>query len=285
VLIHKVVESNGDSSYLLDMTPSTSSWSDPALVAGQSFTDPLTGLVITPLTVGTSGAQVSVTFPPASCVRASPTMTATPTGTVWTTAGATTTYSVGVTNKDSCGCAATTFDVGATVPTGWSANNARTASIVPGGSTSTSVQVTAGAGAPAAFYTVAVNTANSAAPALAASVNSTVAIANVASFSVTTAATPSAYKLPVKGNGTTYATITTTVSNGGTAVAGTAVSVRITDPAGAATTLAATTGSTGVATVSYAMKARTTKKGTFVVSTTAAMGSATATATTSFTVN
>src|SRR4029453_8801582 len=96
VLIHKVTDGNADSSYLLDLTPATASWSDPALAAGQSFNDPKTGVTITPLSVGTSGAQVSVTFPASSCVRASPTMTMTPTGTVWTSAGSTTTYAATV---------------------------------------------------------------------------------------------------------------------------------------------------------------------------------------------
>ena len=283
VLVHKVTEGNSDSSYLLDLTPATTSWSDAALMAGQSFTDPLTGLSIMPLSVGTSGAQVNVTFPASSCMRANPAVTLTPTGTVWTSAGATTTYSVAVTNNDSCGCAATTFDVGATVPAGWSASSARTASVAPGGKTATSVLVTSASAAAAAFYPVAVVSANTIAPTFSALANGTIAIA--AALSVTTASDKATYTLPTKGNGTTYATISTTVRSSGAAVSGATVSVRITDPAGASTTLAATTGSTGVATVTYGMKTRGAKKGTYNVSSTAAMGTMSNTATTTFVVN
>src|SRR5262249_26387006 len=88
VLIHKITEGSVDSSYLLDMTTATSAFSDAALTVGQSFTDPATGLVIAPTSVTANGAQVSVTFPGASCTRAAPAMTFTPTATQWTTAGA-----------------------------------------------------------------------------------------------------------------------------------------------------------------------------------------------------
>ena len=110
VLIHKVTEGNADSSFLLDMTPATTSWSDPALVAGQTFTDPLTGVVITPLSVDSSSSTVAVTFPPAACTRVAPTVTLTPSGTVYTAAGASVSYALSVINNDSCGCGASTFD-------------------------------------------------------------------------------------------------------------------------------------------------------------------------------
>jgi hypothetical protein len=42
-------EASGKRSYLLDMTPATSSWSDPALVVDESFYDPNSGVTIAPL--------------------------------------------------------------------------------------------------------------------------------------------------------------------------------------------------------------------------------------------
>jgi hypothetical protein len=63
------------------------------------------------------------------------------------------------------------------------------------------------------------------------------------------------------------------------------VTVRVADPANATTTLTATTDSAGKATVSYALRSRSAKKGAYNVSTTATMGTMTSTATTSFTVN
>jgi len=63
VLIHMGSESSGNSALLLDMTPSTPVyylWYDAALVAGQTFTDPDTGLTITTAWVNSTGAGVTV---------------------------------------------------------------------------------------------------------------------------------------------------------------------------------------------------------------------------------
>jgi hypothetical protein len=283
VLIHKVTEGNGDSSYLLDMTAATAAWSDAALVAGQTFTDPVSGVSIVPLSVGSSGATVNVTFPPASCLRANPAVTLTPTATVWTSAGATTTYSVSVTNKDGCGCPASTFDVGATVPAGWSASGARTASVSPGGVTATSVLVTTAASAAANFYTVGVTGANSAASTYAATANGTIAVATALTVAVAT--DKASYTLTTKRNGTTSVTITTQVLSSGAAVSGAPVSFRVTAPGGGITNLAANTSSTGLATVTLGLKSRTSTKGTYGVSSTATMGSMSGTAASTFVVN
>jgi len=282
VLIHDVNVNDANSSDLLDMTPATTSWSDPALVAGQSFTDPLSGLTITTLSAGTGGATVNVTFQPSSCTRAAPAVTIAPTGTVWTSAGSSTNYSVTVTNKDSCGCAATTYDVGAAVPSGWSASSARTASVVPGSSTSSSILVTNPASTPAAFYTVGLDASNSSASTLQTAVNGTVAV--VTSLAVAASTDKSSYALPRQKNTTIYALITTTVTSSGAPVGGAAVNVNMTDPNKKVTTLTATTNASGTAAVSYAMKQRTSPTGTYSVSSKGTIGSMTGTATASFTV-
>ena len=65
VLIHIGTEGNGDSSLLLDMTPATPVyywWYDPALVVGQSFSDPDSGVTITTGSVSSTGAVVTVSF-------------------------------------------------------------------------------------------------------------------------------------------------------------------------------------------------------------------------------
>jgi len=282
VLIHKA-GTGGDTGYLLDMTPETSSWTDAALVAGRTFTDPVSGVSITPVSVTSTGAQVNVSYPPASCTRSAPAIAVTPTGTVWTSAGASVNYSVSVTNRDSCGCAATTYDVSGAVPAGWASTNARTASIAPGTTASTSVAITTAASATAAFYTIALNAANSAASTMVASGAGTVAIA--AALNVATRTDRASYTLPTRGNGTVTAQITTSVTSGGTAVSGASVTVTVTDPSGRATTMTGTTGSTGVATVTYGMRSRSAARGTYMVSSRAAMGANSGTATTSFVVN
>ena len=72
VVIHWANPSNADSSELLDMTPATSSWNDPALTAGQTYTDPDSGVSITTNSVSATGASVTVTLsgPPPADVHA-----------------------------------------------------------------------------------------------------------------------------------------------------------------------------------------------------------------------
>jgi hypothetical protein len=65
VLVSTGSESSGDSSDLLDMTPNSGllnvqDWSNPALMAGQSFQDPDTGLTITTQWVTPTQAAVTV---------------------------------------------------------------------------------------------------------------------------------------------------------------------------------------------------------------------------------
>jgi hypothetical protein len=63
VILHTGSELSGNSSYLLDMTPETSSgWYDAALVAGQSFSDPDAGVAITTEAVTSTGATVAIVF-------------------------------------------------------------------------------------------------------------------------------------------------------------------------------------------------------------------------------
>ena len=290
VVIHKVTEGNADSSFLLDMTPATASWMDAALVAGQSFTDPLTGVVIAPVSVGGSSSTVAVTFPPAACARVAPTVTLTPSGTVYTSAGGTTNYSVSVRNNDSCGCGASTFDLSASVPAGWSASTARTASTAPAGVVSGSLTITAATSAVAAFYPITVAAANTTSSSTIGSAAGTLAIAGgpppppppPATFAATTVTDKTSYALPTRGSLTVQ--ITTTVVNGGTAVSGATVSTRVTDPAGVVTTLSKTTDAKGKAKVSYAARAGLVKKGTYAVTSTATKGSSSVTSTTSFVV-
>jgi hypothetical protein len=67
-------------SYLLDMTPETSSWLDPALPVGRSFQDTDAGITVSIISVGSTGATVIVTFGN-STATPTPTPTATPTPT------------------------------------------------------------------------------------------------------------------------------------------------------------------------------------------------------------
>ena len=62
VVIRTGSESDGNSSYLLDMTPQTDDWTDPALDSGLSFTDPLSGVTVKTVSVTSMGASVTLTL-------------------------------------------------------------------------------------------------------------------------------------------------------------------------------------------------------------------------------
>src|SRR5258708_33276910 len=128
-----------------------------------------------PVSVGSSATTVSVTFPPSSCTHAAPTVTATPSGTQWTSDGATVNYSVTVTNNDGCGCPSSTFDISDAVPSGWAATSARTASLPPASSTSAGTLVTTASSAAAGVYPGPMKARNSSAPRVSAAAGRTVA--------------------------------------------------------------------------------------------------------------
>jgi hypothetical protein len=153
VIIHRVTEGDPDSSYLLDMSPATTTWHDIGLVNGSSFTDPATGLTIQPVSVGAGHASVNVSYAAPSCNN-KPMIKLAPAGTVWRVPGESGNFTATVTNTDSCGCPSTTFEVNATAPAGWSSTGAQTSALAPGASANVPVGLTVGAGASAGFYSV-----------------------------------------------------------------------------------------------------------------------------------
>jgi hypothetical protein len=281
VLLHDATPGSPDTSYLLDMTPATASWSDAALPAGVSFVDPSSGLTITPVSVGSSGSTVNVSYPPAACTRAAPKVVLTPTGTVYASAGSVATFTATVTNNDSCGCPSSAFGISAAVPAGWGASNPQTGLVAPGTSGSASLGIATASSAAAAFYTITSTASNIAAPAYASAANATVAIATA--LSVAAAPSQATYMRPARSNQTAFATLVTTVKSGSVAVSAAAVSVTIKDPKRGSTLLSATTDSTGTARVTFPIKAKSAM-GTYVVTATATLNTMTSSATTSFVV-
>jgi len=154
----------GNGVYLLDMTPATSSWTDPALDVGATFSDPDGGVTITPVWVDGTTAGVNVTIA-AICTRANPAVTMTP-AQQQGTAGTPLTYTVSVTSRDA-NCGTTTFSLQAATPTGWSAAlGATSLALADGATTSTTLTVTPPATAAAATYSL---TATATGPTLAMS--------------------------------------------------------------------------------------------------------------------
>ncbi len=163
VVVHLLRGQSPDGIYLLDMTPATASWTDPALAVNKTFEDTAAGLSITPLWADASGAGVSVTLGTSSCARAVPLVSVSPPERQGPP-GATVTYTVAVQNRDS-GCAATTFTTQASKPGGWSATFAAPSLTVPaGGTVSTTLSVTSSPNAPAGSYGIGVTASDASTP-------------------------------------------------------------------------------------------------------------------------
>jgi hypothetical protein len=206
VVIHQGSEVSSDSSFLLDMTPGTSSWNDPALTIGQSFVDPAAGVTIDVAWVNSTTAAVNVSMgssPP--CVRANPTMTVTPSESQWVPAGTAVTYTLSVTNRDNGGCTAGTFDLHATAPTGWAATFATTPlTAAPGATASATVTVTSPASLGDGFYTIGLSATNRAASTFTASSSVTYVVQNLAVVAPTITAQPANMSVVAPGTVTFY---------------------------------------------------------------------------------
>jgi len=172
---------------------------------------------------------------------------------------------------------------GTALPAGWSSTNAHSASISPGATTSTSVVVSTASGTAANYYPVTLVAANSAASTMKTSGNSTVAVTGAVAASVTT--DQATYTLPKSKNSTVNAIITTTVTSNGSPVPGSAVTVQVKDPGGKVVTLTGATATNGVASVTYALRTRTSQVGTYTATSTATVGSMTASKSITFVVN
>lgn len=173
-------------SLLLDMTASSNAtiaydiW-DGALGVGRTYNDAAAGVSFTVVSADANGAivDVSVAAPPSpACVRATPVLALTgPTSSL--AAGSTATYTLSVSNRDSSGCAATTFALARSVPTGWSgALGAASLTLSPGASTSTSLTVESPSTAGAGTYTLGAGTSSAAGAVHTDSASASFTIAN-----------------------------------------------------------------------------------------------------------
>lgn len=282
VVLHLGTASSPNSSDLLDMTPSTSSWMDVALDAGLTFTDPVSGTSITTSAVSSSGATVSVNLGGggSTCTQAKPAISLSPSQSAWVTAGTTVPFTVSVKNNDSSGCSSSTFNVAGSAPSGWTAGMTSPAlTLSPGASASTTLQVTSPAGTANGFYTVGATAANASAPTYAASESATYVVGTAPTLSVTVSTNQTSYLFGQTVN------LKVTVLSGTSPVSGTSLTLNINKPNGSQVSLTTTTGSNGVGTASYKIK-RKDPSGTYAVQVfTGGTGNAASIqATTSFTV-
>jgi uncharacterized repeat protein (TIGR01451 family) len=108
-----------------------------------------------------ASAIFTVTAPPPACSRAAPTIdlggsaNAVPAGSVVT-------YTLDVSNNDSSACAATTFNLAGSVPSGWSDTLGNVSlNLAPGASGSTTLSVTSATSASAGGYTIGASASSS----------------------------------------------------------------------------------------------------------------------------
>ena len=270
VVIHMGSESSGNTSNLLDLTPATSSWFDPALVAGQSYSDSAAGVTITVLSVNSSGASVSVTFSAATCVRASPKVALSPSS-QWVRTGTTATYTVTVTNNDGASCGASVFGLNATLPAGWTGSFGALPTIAPGGSASTTFQATSPATSPDGLYTIPVSATNTVDNAYGSS--TTVQEMSLTQLTVRAATDKTVYAR------NTYASIMASVRVGESPVAGAGVLVSIMRSGSLVARLIGNTDTAGNVVLKYRI-APTAATGAYQVITNAAMNGFTGSAAT-----
>lgn len=250
----------------LDMTPTTASWSDPALDVGQTFSDPNTGVTIAPTWTSATGATMGVTFGPMACVRANPAITLSPSQSQWVQSGTIVTYTVSVTNKDNGGCAASNITLQVAAPSGWTAAFAASALTVnPGAMASTTLQVTSPTFATSGFYTIGVTATNGGAPTYLVSTLATYAIVSSLNVAVSTDKASYARNQTV--------TITAVVSANGSAVANAGVTVTITKPGGAKVAGSSVSGANGSVVFKYRI-GRRDPVGTYQISASANLNNA-----------
>lgn len=169
VLVHLGDPADGNSGYLLDMTPETASWYDPALMVGRSFTDPVSGVTLTILAANSTGVTVSVDFDapsppsPSTCTRANPTVSMTPSQSQSVAAGTAVTFSVAVTNNDTSHCPTATLNMQASLPNSdWNGTfGSPTLTIAPGASATATFTVTSPVSAANGVYSIGVSTVGS----------------------------------------------------------------------------------------------------------------------------
>jgi hypothetical protein len=153
LIVHQAPDEVHDTSLLLDMTPATYDLyaRDPALPVGSTFTDDAAGVTIAPQWISGDVMSVQITLAK-SCTRSAPAVTLAP------SKG---TYTLTVANLDAPGCGPSTFDLAATVPTGWTGSlGAASLSIAPNASARTTLVVTPPRTATAGTYTVGASAVN-----------------------------------------------------------------------------------------------------------------------------
>jgi hypothetical protein len=254
-------------SYQVDLDPVTTTY-DSTLDVGQVFTDSKIGLSIETLSTSADGALIRVNVGSAPCSTQPPGVSLAASGAMK--------YTVTLKNNNGSTCAASLVTATAAVPSGWTASfsPAASASLAPGASASMTLTLTAPA-ATTGVYSFTV-TGKDGSSGKSGSVTGSVTLAT--SLNVTASASY------LGGTGSRRSASIVVVAKAGTqAAAGAAINVVVTSPKGVRSTLAATAGADGRATLRMSLKAKD-PAGVYQVAATASSNGATGQASTSFVV-
>ncbi len=286
-LIHYEDATTGAYTGLLDFTPSTTSFLDPALVAGQTWTDPYSNLSITANGVAGGVLNVGVSYGSAVCTPGSPTVTLSPSNPT-VSAGGSTSITVTVKNNNAAACPIFAYGLTAAQPAGFSGTFSATSLSLAGGATGTAI-LTETAGSTTGTFALSVTATDSGTGSKSGSTSTNITVAAVCSTSSPTLTLSPANTSLLAG---ASATLTMSVKNNNSSVCtASAFALTAVQPAGFSGTfsvasLSLAAGATGTATLTE--KAGSTT-GTFALSVTAtatdsATGGKSATGSANFTV-
>ncbi len=187
VIVHMGTEQDGNSSFLLDMTPESTTLSsnfadlyDPALMTGSSFTDSATGITFSNQYTTSQSAGIAISLngsPTVTCSRNNPQLTVSPVESQWLQAGATAVFTLAVTNMDNSACPSSTFLLSDILPSGWTSAD-KQLTLSPGQSGSSSIAVTSATNASDGFYSIAMSVLNMDASSYSAQTSVTYVVAN-----------------------------------------------------------------------------------------------------------
>ena len=258
VVIHTGSESTGQDGYILDMTPETASWYDPALIAGQSFTDEGIGMRITTLSADSTGAWVQVELARQACFRSNPTVSVTPGQSNWMSAGSSFTYQVSVTNNNSGGCESEAFKLSMNMPSGLTGTlSTPLLFLANGASGMATVNATSSANTADGTYNFDVTAANAS--------NSSVASSGKASYVLVSGLAVSVTSGAAKYSRSQTASVSATIKAAGAPAGSASVTFTMTKPNGAIMTQTVMTGSDGRATFSYKFDRKRDPTGAYTV--------------------
>ena len=184
VTLHSI---SGSVGYQVDLAPTTTTY-DSTLDVGQVFTDSALGVSFQTLSSSVDGALVRI----GTTTTAAPCATQAPSVSMATASPMT--YTVSVRNNNGSTCAASAFNIAATVPSGWSASFSpgTSVSLAPGASASTTLTLAAPSGT-SGTYAFSVSAVDSSSGKSAAS-SATVTVSGATAISLSA----SGYK--VKGS-------------------------------------------------------------------------------------